>query len=99
VLSVEQYLATATMSLPAPVATSMRAALTQSVYRIRAGRYDDGGALCPLGAADAFAGEQATDEWGSDAVSSEGYGGRIMRFAISFDLCAAHTGLDAASRS
>jgi hypothetical protein len=96
IAEVEQRLTAATMGLPAPVARSMREALSQGTYRIRAGRYSDGDTVCPLGAADAFAAGHGMDEWSSEADSFEGYGGSVMRFAISFDLCAAKIGLDAA---
>jgi hypothetical protein len=98
-VSPEQYLAAATMSLPGPVAASMEEALAQGAYRIRAGRYGDGNAVCPLGAADALAGSKASGSWDDHVLgadSDDGYGGRVLRFAVSFDLCAAHVGLDTA---
>jgi hypothetical protein len=73
----------------------MRAALAEGSHRIRSGRYDDGQAVCPLGAADAFAaatGSPLIDRGGAGA----GYGGKVLRFAVSFDLCAAEEGLKAA---
>ena len=74
----------------------MRAALEEGSHRIRSGRYDDGQAVCPLGAADAFAtatGSPLIDRGPGDGV---GYGGKVLRFAVSFDLCAAEEGLEAA---
>jgi hypothetical protein len=75
----------------------MRAALEEGSHRIRSGRYDDGQAVCPLAAADAFAavtGSPLIDRGGTgDGV---GYGGRVLRFAVSFDLCAAEEGLETA---
>jgi hypothetical protein len=75
----------------------MRAALAEGSHRIRSGRYDDGHALCPLGAADAFAaaaGAPLIDR--GEASAGVGYGGKLLRFAVSFDLCAAEEGLEAA---
>jgi hypothetical protein len=89
--SVEQYLAAATMNLPEPVATSMREALARGNHRITAGRYSDGDAVCPLGAADDIAGSSL-----QGSVPGSHYGGCLLRFAVAFDFCAEEMGLDAA---
>lgn len=89
-LRLEQYLSAATMALPEPVAASMGEALALGTYRIRAGRYANGDAVCPLGAADDYAPP------GMDFGVEENYGGTLLRFAISFDLCVTERGLDVA---
>jgi hypothetical protein len=93
----KEYLAAATITLPPRLAEAMRAALEEGSHRIRSGRYDDGQAVCPLGAADAFAaatGSPLTDR--GEPCDGVGYGGKVLRFAVSFDLCAAEEGLEAA---
>jgi hypothetical protein len=73
----------------------MESALEEGFHRIRSGRYDDGGAVCPIGAADAFAaaaGRPLIDP----GSAGDGYGGKVLRFAVSFDLCAEEEGLDRA---
>jgi hypothetical protein len=92
-----EYLAAATITLPPRLAEAMRAALAERSRPIRSGRYDDGQAVCPLGAADAFAaraGVPLIDPGSAD--EGVGYGGKMLRFAVSFDLCAAQEGLEAA---
>jgi hypothetical protein len=91
--SVEQYLTVATTSLPTTVAGPMEEALAEGTYRIRSGRYSLAGAVCPLGAADALAASRGTASMDDQA---EGYGGRLLRFAVAFDFCVEEMGLDVA---
>ena len=99
--SIDRYLIDATLSLPAPVASAMKEALAGGQYLIRAGRYADGTAVCPLGAADAhsknsgLAGKKNSGLAGKTG-SSAGLGGRLLRFAVAFDLCAEERGEEAA---
>jgi hypothetical protein len=79
------------MGLPEGVAVSMEEALARGTYRIRAGRYVDEHGVCPLAAADEVAGSPLEN---LDAI--ENYGGRLLRFAVAFDLNSAEVGLDAA---
>jgi hypothetical protein len=93
VLSVEQYLVAATTSLPITVAGPMEQALAEGNYRIRSRRYALGGSVCPLGAADALAASRGIASVDDEA---EGYGGRLLRFAVAFDFCVEEMGLDVA---
>jgi hypothetical protein len=93
VLSFKQYLAAATASLPTTVAVPMEQALAEGTYRIRSGRYALAGAVCPLGAADAFAVSRGIASVDDEA---ERYGGRLLRFAVAFDFCVEEMGLDVA---
>jgi hypothetical protein len=97
-ISHREYLAAATMSLPRSVADPMEEAFAKGAYLIRAGRYADGDAVCPLGAADAqseAAGSLQPEIWDT-MTHDERYGGRLLRFAVSFDLCAERDGLETA---
>jgi hypothetical protein len=100
--SIDGYLVDATLSLPAGVAAAMEEALAGGDYLIRAGSYARAGAMCPLGAADAHSrnsGLASKENSGlaSKAGSSEGSGGELLRFAVSFDLYAAEVGDEAAT--
>jgi hypothetical protein len=90
--SVDQYLVAATLSLPSSIAAQMRAALAADQYLIRAGSYARDGAMCPLAAADAHAADTPWEALADD----EQLGGALLRFAVSFDLCAAELGDEAA---
>jgi hypothetical protein len=93
----KKYLAAATITLPPRLAEAMQAALAAGSDRIRSGRYDDGQAVCPLGAADAFAAAAGSPLIDAGSTGDGiGYGGKVLRFAVSFDLCAAQEGLGAA---
>jgi hypothetical protein len=83
----------ATESLPHSVAGPMERALAGGTYRIRSGRYEHDGAVCPLGTADAFAASRGQVSVGEGEA---GYGGHLLRFAVAFDLYAEEAGLDAA---
>jgi hypothetical protein len=72
----------------------MEHALTERRFAIRAGRYDRDGAVCPLGAADAYAEEHGGSRF--DGYDVERYGARVLRFAVSFDLCAEALGVEPA---
>src|SRR5687768_7798536 len=87
----ERHLAAAVYDLPASVAISMKRALTEGKQQIEACRYDTGAAMCPLGAADAYAEARGGDRL-EGASSDPGYGGRLLRFAVRFDLCAKQQG-------
>jgi hypothetical protein len=93
--SIDEYLVDATLGLPPSVAMAMEEALAGGQYLIRAGSYARGEAMCPLGAADA---NQRNSGVASKAGSSEGLGGQLIRFAVSFDLYAAEFGDEAAVR-
>jgi hypothetical protein len=93
--SIQQQLAAAVMGLPAEVADSMEKALSEGTGAIRAGRYESGGAVCPLGAADAYAEAHGRDRL-EGSTTEPGYGGRLLRFAVSFDRCAEVDGIEVA---
>jgi hypothetical protein len=91
----EDTLAASVMGLPAALADSMERALAEGTETIRAGRYETPAARCPLGAADAYAEAHGGDRLEGSA-SEPGYGGRLLRFALSFDSCAEAEGVDVA---
>jgi hypothetical protein len=91
----EQHLAAAVVNLPPELAASMEGALGDGSQTIRAGRYDTGAAMCPLAAADAYAEAQGRDRF-DGAAAEAGYGGKLLRFALCFDLCAERWGIEIA---
>ena len=89
-----EQLASAAADLPLALATSMEHALAEVRFPIRAGSYDRDGAMCPLGAADAYAEEHGGGRFAGYDV--ERYGARVLHFAVSFDLCAEALGVEPA---
>jgi hypothetical protein len=94
-MKLERRLGAAVAGLPRKVAGSMERALAEGAPAIRAGRYETAAGMCPLGAADAYAEAHGRDRLEGSATES-GYGGRLLRFAVSFDRCAEAEGVDRA---
>jgi hypothetical protein len=81
--------------LPAEVANSMERALAEGSRTIQPGKYEAAAGMCPLGAADAYAEAHGGDRLEGSATEP-GYGGRLLRFALTFDRCAEVDGIEAA---
>jgi hypothetical protein len=91
--SIEEHLAAAARRLPTELAISMYTALRDDSYRIGVGSYDSGSTLCPLGAADAVAEAEGKGRFPGWSEDEQAYAGRVLRFAICFDLCSKQKGL------
>jgi hypothetical protein len=74
----------------------MERALAEKRIAIEPRSYDSGGAMCPLGAADAYAETHGASRL--EGSSEADYGLRLVRFAASFDLCAEVHGTERALR-